>query len=265
MAQEYETPIYWDQHASRWNITLIFSLVVAVLGIFSNQYILVALGLAMGAWSWFTTPRQYILFRDRMTIVYGMPRTRIISLGEIAHSELLSLPFGERLRIRMNAGNRIMLMMRDPSTFRGHLEDALTRYHGEQTGDYYMEGTGTVLSPSDAGLLENEADFAGREDFTEEVRDASYGESSEEPSVYTGRVEEASSTSGSYVEVDEGPYETPEPAAAPAEQSAAASGSYTETAEPDYSGEGSPAYSADVELETGVSDESEEDRPPSPY
>ena len=73
-------------------------------------------------------------------IVYGMPRTRVISFAEISHIELLALPLGERLRIRMISGGRVMLMMRDPSAFRGHLEDALARYHGEQTGTSFVEG-----------------------------------------------------------------------------------------------------------------------------
>ena len=262
MAQEVDPPIYWDQHSTRWNLTLIFSLVVVVLG-FMSGFPLIILGLVMAAWSWLTTPRQYLLYRDHMTIVYGMPRTRIISLGEIAHSELLSLPFGERLRIRMTDGKRMMLQMRDPGTFRGHLEDALSRYNGEQGGDFYVEGTGTVLRPADTGLLENEPDYGSRGDFGDEVPDASYADTSQDPPAYTGRVEEAASTSGSYVEVEETPYEAPEPATV--EQSPTVSGSYTETAAPDFSGEGSPAYSAEVELETSIGEESEEERPPSPY
>ena len=267
MDQEVDTPVHWDQHSTRWNLTLIFSLVVMVLG-FVSGYPLIILGLAMAAFSWLTTPRQYLLFRDRMTIVYGMPRTKVISLGEIAHSELLSLPFGERLRIRMANGKPMMLQMRDPSTFRGHLEDALSRYNGEQSGDYgdfYVEGSSSVLTPADTGLLENEAGFGDREDFPEDFRDPSYADPTEDSPVYSGRVEEAASTSGSYVEVDESQYETPEPAADPEEQAPTVSGSYTETAEPDYSGDGSPAYSADVELDTSISDESEEEKPPSPY
>ena len=143
MAQQQENPIYWDQHSSRFNLTLIFSLVVAVLGLFtagSGFPFLIILGLGMAAYSWLTTPRQYLLYRDSMVIIYGIPRTRHISFAEISHVELLALPLGERLRIRMISGSRLMLMMRDPGAFRGHLEDALARYHGEQSGAAYVEG-----------------------------------------------------------------------------------------------------------------------------
>ena len=92
MAEQQETPIYWDQHATKWNLTLIFSLVVIVLGfIMSGGYLLVILGVVMGAYSWLTTPRQFLLYRDSMVIVYGMPRTRVVSFAEISHVELLAL------------------------------------------------------------------------------------------------------------------------------------------------------------------------------
>ena len=263
MAQQYDNPIYWDQHASRWNLTLIFALVVAVLGIMTG-YLLTILGLAMAAYSWFTTPRQYLLYRDRMMIMYGMPRTRVISFAEISHAELLAMPFGERLRLRMVAGNRMMLMMRDPSAFLGHLEDALARYHGEQTGGGVVETYGAALSTPDEREWETEGAFGtetGRADAE------SYAAYNDDPTVeqetYSGRVEEAASTSGSYTEIEE-----PQPSASEAppqtvEDTSRASGSYTEAPAPDYSGEGQPAYGAEVDMDTARPDEQE--RPPSPY
>ena len=260
MAQQYDNPIYWDQHSSRWNLTLIFALVVAVLGIITGQFLLIILGLAMAAYSWLTTPRQYLLYRDRMTVVYGMPRTRVISLAEISHAELLAMPFGERLRLRMVAGNRMMLMMRDPGAFLGHLEDALARYHGEQTGGV-VETYGTALDRRD------EAEWAtadaGAEVMEGEFREVGNDPAMPESETYTGRVEEAASTSGSYTEIEE-----PQPSAfedrpQTIEDTSRVSGSYTEAPAPDYSGEGTPTYGAEVEVDTGVSDE--EERPPSPY
>ena len=262
MAQQYDNPIYWDQHASRWNLTLIFALVVAVLG-FITGYLLTALGLAMAAYSWFTTPRQYLLYRDRMMIVYGIPRTKVLSFAEISHAEILALPFGERLRIRMVAGNRMMLMMRDPTAFMGHLEDALARYHGEQTGGGVVETYGAVLSPPDEREWETAEGMATESGAAEAQSPAYDDQPSSTGETYTGRVEEAASTSGSYTEIEE-----PQPAAsesrpAPAEDASRASGSHTEAPAPDYSGEGSPAYGAEVDVETGRTEE--EERPPSPY
>jgi hypothetical protein len=263
MAQQQEPPIYWDQHASRWNLTLIFALVVAVLGIITG-YLLTALGLAMAAYSWFTTPRQYLLYRDRMMIVYGMPRTRVISFAELSHAEILALPFGERLRLRMVDGKRLMLMMRDPSAFMGHLEDALARYHGEQTGGGIVETYGTVLTEPAQADWETASDFGTETGRADSESYAGYNDAPvSETESYTGRVEEASSASGSYTEVAEP--QTSDSADSPqtVEDTSRVSGSYTEAPAPDYSGEGRPAYGADVELDTGRPDEQE--RPPSPY
>ena len=263
MAQQQDPPIYWDQHASRWNLTLIFALVVAVLGIMTG-YLLTVLGLAMAAYSWFTTPRQYLLYRDRMMIVYGMPRTRIISFAELSHAEILALPFGERLRLRMVDGKRMMLMMRDPSAFMGHLEDALARYHGEQTGGGIVETYGTVLTEPGRADWETAGDFGTETGRADSESYAGYNDDPvAEPETYTGRVEEAASTSGSYTEIEEPQPSVFEDSPQTAEDASRVSGSYTEAPAPDYSGEGTPAYGAEVDVETAPPNE--EERPPSPY
>ena len=258
MAQQQENPIHWDQHASRFNLTLIFSLVVAVLGLLMQTYLLIILGIGMAAYSWLTTPRQFLLYRDSMVIVYGMPRTRVISFAEISHVELLALPLGERLRIRMISGSRLMLMMRDPGAFRGHLEDALARYHGEQSGAAYVEGA--VLTrgsgPQDGYDDAPEAEpYAVEEPYTVEEQYAEApGTSAEE------------TRSGSYSEVEE--LDTPAEAetyTGDSDEGYRTSGSYSETPEPDYSGEGRSAYSADVDFETRNTEEDPPERPRSPY
>ena len=270
MFEQQETPIFWDQPSSRWNLTLIFSLVVAVVGIMTGL-LLTALGLAMAAYSWLTTPRQFLIYRDRVTIVYGIPRTRVVAFAEISHAEVLAMPLGQRLRLVMVAGNRIMLSMREPMEFRNQLEDALGHYRGEQTGEAYtgesyVEGAGMVLTAAGEAGFAAEEDFEAEEELSEEeARARFYGRSPAEPESYTGHVEEAASTSGSYVEADEPPTEVPEPSPAPEEQTPSVSGSYTDNEEPDFSGEGTPAYSAEVEIDTSVSTESDEERPPSPY
>ena len=262
MAREtQENPIYWDQHATKWNLTLIFSVVVAVLGLFMQAVLLIILGLGMAAYSWLTTPRQFLLYRDSMVIVYGMPRTRVISYAEISHVELLALPLGERLRIRMITGSRLMLMMRDPGAFRAHLEDALARYHGEQSGAAYVEGSvlergmDSEYDPYEpADELDSQLDEADVAEAADDGADADYEES------YHG-----SSASGSYSEVEQPAQAEAEVYTGRVEQASSTSGSYVETPEPDFSGEGQPSYGADVELDTDTSDEDPPGRPRSPY
>ena len=272
MAQERENPIYWDQNATKWNLTLIFSLVVVVLGfIMANGYLLVILGVVMAAYSWLTTPRQFLLYRDSMVVVYGMPRTRVISLAEISHVELLALPFGERLRVRMMSGSRMMLMMRDPGAFRAHLEDALAQYHGEQSGAAYAAGT--LVDRGDEGEFDTDIDSEyGTEDTEYGIADDPVSESEIEAGVTAEAEPQAENVnSGSYTEEASEPSETSpvdeEVYTGRAEPAPSTSGSYTETPEPDFSGEGRPAYGADVELEASpTSDEDDSSqRPPSPY
>ena len=254
MAQQQENPIHWDQHASRWNLTLIFSVIVAVLGIVMQAPLLIILGLGMAGYSWLTTPRQFLLYRDCMVIVYGIPRSRTISFAEISHIELLAMPLGERLRIRMVSGNRLMLMMKDPGAFRGHLEDALARYHGEQSGAAYVEGT--VLTGGE------ETAYAAAEFESPELEPEFIAGSEEQPSSSGSYSEE---TAGSYAEAEEAQQVASEAYTGHVEQAASTSGSYNESAEPDFSGEGKPAYSADVEIETSTGEDDTTDRPRSPY
>ena len=272
MAQQQENPIYWDQHATKWNLTLIFSLVVAVLGIVMMQPLLIILGLGMTGYSWLTTPRQFLLYRDSLVIVYGIPRTRVISYAEISHIELLALPLGERLRVRLVSGGRVMLMMRDPGAFRGHLEDALSRYHGEQSGTAFVDGA--VLTrgeepdyyasgdPDQELVLESVVE--SEDTFYQE--DTSYQEETATPSGSYSEAGYTETTPDSYTENDPAPQLASETYPGHVESAPSISGSYTETAEPDFSGEGRPAYGADVELGTSTPEEEDPpERPRSPY
>ena len=245
-------------------MTLIFGLVVVILGITTNL-VLAALGLLMSAYSWFTTPRQYLLYRDRMVVAYGMPRTRVIPFAEISHVEILALPFGERLRLRMVSGSRMMLMMRDPSTFRNRLEDALAQYHGEQSGgEFRMQRYGAVVDAPEPDDSRADADPANTPppDATDAAANAPPQGATHWPNAAPY---EPSPTSGSYTE-NADPTPAADPPAAPAPDAPRTSGSYTEPPPPDYSGEGRPSYGADVDVDSGgPGGRDERNRPPSPY
>ena len=284
MAQQQDNPIYWDQAASRFNLTLIFSVIVAVLGIVMQAPLLIILGLGMAGYSWLTTPRQFLLYRDSMVIHYGIPRTRAISFAEISHVELLALPLGERIRIRMVSGSRLMLMMRDPGTFRGHLEDALSQYHGEQTGAAFVDGA--ILqrgSDTEFGDFDAEPEFGYDSGYdSQDFSDLDSTEAGQPPeaeadfpavpdpetTATTGGYTER--RSGSYTEFDDAPEVAAESSADDTSDLPVTSGSYTETPEPDFSGEGQPSYGAEIEIETstnesGASEDDQPERPRSPY
>ena len=135
-----EQPIHWDNHRTNLNLTFVFALVVAVIGIL-GQPVLFVLGIGVAIYSWLTNPKQYLIYRDALVIIYGRPRIKSYPFQEMAHLELLSLPMGDRLRIRMANGRRIMLLTKDTETFRAKLDEALDAFHGGQRGsDYNQEG-----------------------------------------------------------------------------------------------------------------------------
>ena len=139
-----QQPIHWDNHRSSFNFTLIFALVVAVLGVMGN-WPLLFIGVGVAAYSWLTTPRQYLIYRDTLVIRYGTPRVKPIPFATISHLETLALPMGERLRVRMVDGKRTFLTAKDPDTFRQHLEQALGRYHDDQSGSEWVETEGRLV------------------------------------------------------------------------------------------------------------------------
>ena len=58
-------PIHWDRHPYHFNLTLIFALVVIVLGVIQGTQgiLLVVLGIGFAVYSWLTTPREYLIYQ----------------------------------------------------------------------------------------------------------------------------------------------------------------------------------------------------------
>ena len=141
-------PIHWDNHRGSVNITLILALGVVVIGLFSQETQFVVIGLAVGAYSWFTNPTRYFIYSDSLVVVYGRPRVRAIPFTEISHVEMLSLPIGNRLRVRLMNGRRVMLTARDSETFFDRLDEALNSFRGTtSTEETQQEGSPEEGSP----------------------------------------------------------------------------------------------------------------------
>ena len=124
-------PLYWDNHRVSFNLTLIFALVVAVLGFFSTEVVLMFAGIGVAAYTWLTSPRRYMIYENALVIEYGRPRTKAIDFSNISHLEMLSLGIGDRLRVVLVNGKRTMVMARDLETFREKLDEAMDRYQGQ--------------------------------------------------------------------------------------------------------------------------------------
>ena len=128
-------------------MTLYLALGVVVVGFLSGPAPqLIVIGLAVLAWTWFTTPKQYLIYADTLVIVYGRPRVKAIPFSQLSHVERLTLPIGDRLRIRLVSGRRIMLSMRDTETFHDRLDEALDKFHGLHSPEH---PTATDETPAD--------------------------------------------------------------------------------------------------------------------
>ena len=126
--QQYE-PLHAARHGSSFNLTLVLALGVTVVGAFvMGDPLVVIIGLAFAAFSWFTTPSQYMIFNDRLVIAYGKPRMRHLFFNEMGHVDLLKVGFGDRLLVRLRTGRRFLLQPRDAEEFQGKLEQARESY-----------------------------------------------------------------------------------------------------------------------------------------
>jgi hypothetical protein len=141
MQQSQEQPIHWDDHRTKLNLTIVFALIVTAIGVIGVNPFLFVIGAGVAVYSWLNNPKQYLIYRDALVIVYGRPRVKAFPFQEIAHLETLALPMGERLRVRLVNGRRIMLMTKDSETFRAKLDEALDAFHGGQRGTDYGQET----------------------------------------------------------------------------------------------------------------------------
>jgi len=156
MQQTQEEPLHWDNHRTKLNLTFIFALVVTVIGILGQPPLFV-IGAGVAIYSWLTTPKQYLIYRDSLVIIYGRPRIKLYPFQDMAHLELLTLPIGDRLRVRMVNGSRIMLLTKDSDTFRAKLDEALEAFHGGQGGsDYGQNGNSAESRQGSPMVIEGE-------------------------------------------------------------------------------------------------------------
>ena len=146
MEHTQEEPLHWDNHRTNLNLTFIFALIVAVIGVM-GQPVLFVIGIGVAIYSWLTNPKQYLIYRDSLVIIYGRPRVKSYPFQEMAHLELLTLPIGDRLRVRMANGRRLMLLTKDTETFRAKLDEALAAFHSGQQGADYKLDTQTETQP----------------------------------------------------------------------------------------------------------------------
>ena len=132
--QQEDQQLHWDRHGSSFNFTLMLSLAIAVIGILTQEPFVVVVGLAVAAFSWLTTPGQYMLYPDRLVIVYGRPRVRHVLFQDISEVQMLKFAFGARLLVRLQKGSRVLIQPKDAEQFEVRFKGALESYISEHGG-----------------------------------------------------------------------------------------------------------------------------------
>ena len=129
MEQFENQPIFEDRPKAGLNITLMLALAVAVFGAVGGEFILLVLGLAVAAFNWFTTAKRYRIYQNALVVEYGRPRVKAFPFDGISHLELLDLPLGARLRVRLHSGGRFIIATQNIEEFRDRLDEALARFN----------------------------------------------------------------------------------------------------------------------------------------
>ena len=150
MEQSQHLPLYAAKDRVPFNLTLVLSLGIAVWGLAGivgilpppgNPEMIVVLGLAVTAYTWLFTPREYMVYNDAVCVAYGRPRVKTIHFSNIAVVEMGSPVSIDQLRIRPVRGRRQSIRVRDPETFYDQLETALNAYraaHPEEDISYEL-------------------------------------------------------------------------------------------------------------------------------
>lgn len=152
MQQSQHQPLYAAKDRVPFNLTLVLALGIAVWGVAGmvgilpppgNPEMIIVLGLAVTAYTWLFTPKEYMVFNDAVCVAYGKPRVKTIHFSNIAMVEMGSMATIDQLRIRPVKGRRQSIRVRDPEAFYDQLELALNAYraaHPEEDISYQLTG-----------------------------------------------------------------------------------------------------------------------------
>ncbi len=164
--QQAETQLrYWAPSRVRFNLTLILAAAVILFGVYQliaearsgdpppaatgqvqegqpgadgevkqsgrrggGSWLLIVVGIGVGAYSWLTSPRQYRVYSDALVIMFGTPRNRSIHFSQIQEAVNDRGFMGDPLRVYTINRRRIAIQVRDPEEFHAHLESAMAEF-----------------------------------------------------------------------------------------------------------------------------------------
>ena len=125
-----------------------------------SAWLLVIVGLGVGAYSWLTSPRQYRVYSDALIIMFGTPRRRTMHFSDIREVVLDRGFMGDPLRVYTVNRRRVPLQVREPEEMHRYLDGAVKdfwranpQYAPQPDEDVESDGTPNVVesSAADAG------------------------------------------------------------------------------------------------------------------
>lgn len=93
-----------------------------------NAWLLIVVGLAVGAYSWLTSPRQYRVYSDALIIMFGTPRRRTIHFSDIRELANDRGFMGDPLRVYTMNRRRIPIQVQEPEPMHQALQSALAEF-----------------------------------------------------------------------------------------------------------------------------------------
>lgn len=108
-----------------------------------GSFLLIIVGLGVGAYSWLTSPRQYRVYSDALIIMFGMPRRRTIHFSDIREVVLDRGFMGDPLRVYTTNRRRVPVQVREPEEMHRYLDSAVK--------DFWRDNPQYAPPPSEDG------------------------------------------------------------------------------------------------------------------
>jgi hypothetical protein len=125
--QEQEGPVFGAPHDRSFFQVINFYIAIGVVifGLWTGEMFLAALGFAVGAIYWFTTPRHYYVMPNSLVVMYGQPRTLVVPFEAIFDANIVRVPLTSGIFIRRVNKAGVIIRPRDLEGFVGQLWSAM--------------------------------------------------------------------------------------------------------------------------------------------
>ena len=125
--QQQQAPVFSAPHDRSFFQVINFYIAIGVVifGLWTGEVFLAALGFAVGAIYWFTTPRYYHVMPNSLIVMYGQPRMLAVPFEAIFDANIVRVPLTSGIFIRRMNKAGVIIRPRDLEGFMGQLWSAM--------------------------------------------------------------------------------------------------------------------------------------------